>query len=113
MKHYINVWKKGLDFNGRASRAEYWFFILTHFIVSFFIGLFMALFFPNNEAYLDIVINTYTILIFIPSVAVAIRRMHDINRSGWYSIIPIYSYILMCYKGDKEANRFGDIPEKL
>jgi uncharacterized membrane protein YhaH (DUF805 family) len=52
----------------------------------------------------------YILAILIPGVAVAVRRMHDIDKSGWYSLIPIYNLILTVKSGTKGPNRFGDAP---
>jgi uncharacterized membrane protein YhaH (DUF805 family) len=49
--------------------------------------------------------------IFLPSLALAIRRMHDVDKSGWYSLIPIYNLILLCTEGTTGDNRFGADPK--
>ncbi len=49
--------------------------------------------------------------IIIPGIAVAIRRMHDVGKSGWYCLIPIYSLILAFTEGDKGPNEYGPDPK--
>jgi len=48
----------------------------------------------------------------VPSVAVAIRRMHDVGKSGWYALIPLYNLILACTEGVKGINEYGDDPKQ-
>ncbi|ADU12850.1 DUF805 domain-containing protein [Asticcacaulis excentricus] len=72
--------KKYADFNGRASRSEYWWYTLFVFLISVALGFF--------ETASNIQIPTAFNLIWgIPHLAVASRRLHDINRSGWWQLI--------------------------
>src|SRR5689334_4772149 len=67
----LQPFKKYADFKGRASRKEYWGFILVCFIVSFVLGFVGALIHANWLA------NLFSLAILVPSIAVAVRRMHD------------------------------------
>ena len=80
-------------FDGRASRSEFWFFSLACFII----GLI---------PYIDIV---WSLASLIPSIAVVIRRMHDVGKCGWFCLIPIYSLILCCMPSDG-PNQYGHAP---
>ena len=82
---------KYVDFSGRASRAEYWWF----FLFSFIIGLIP-------------VVNFLSILLIVPTLSVSWRRMHDIGKSGWFLIIPLYNLYLWAQPGQKEANKWGN-----
>ena len=53
----------------------------------------------------------YTLGILLPSIAVAVRRMHDVGKSGWYILIPIYNFILSVTEGDKGKNKYGTDPK--
>ena len=78
---------KYADFNGRASRPEYWWFVLGVTLVS------IVLSFIAPVAYFVFVAGT-----FIPSIAVATRRLHDTNRSGWWQLlllVPIIGFIIL------------------
>jgi len=86
---YLRGWKGYVDFNGRASRKEYWVFILANILLSMLLGftvaLLLALAGSRSAAFYGSAVQTLFWLVFtIPSVAVGIRRMHDINRSGWW-----------------------------
>lgn len=107
MNYYFDVLKRYADFNGRARRKEYWMFMLFNIIVSYtlaFIGIKME--FPMLS-------SIYSLAVFLPSVGVAIRRMHDVGKSGWYCIIPIYNIILACTDSDHGQNEYGPNPKGL
>ena len=53
----------------------------------------------------------YILAIFIPSIVVGVRRMHDFGKSVWYLLIPIYDFILVCIDGDSEDNEYGSNPK--
>ncbi len=105
MNYFLTVLKKYAVFSGRARRSEYWYFVLFSTIISFAL------------AYLDVALGTlyigmiYSLAILIPSIAVAVRRMHDVGKSGWYCLIPIYNLILACTNGDVGTNKYGPDPK--
>lgn len=72
-------------------RKEYWSFFLVNIFLSIipFVG------------------TIYSLAVLIPSLAVAVRRMHDVGVSGWYILIPIYNIVLLCTKGDHFYNEYG------
>ena len=114
MKWFIKCLKQYADFNGRASREEYWMFIL--FQIIFYIpamGLDLLFGTFNSNFGIGVISFAYSLTILIPTLAVAIRRLHDTNKSGlWYlltftiiGIIPlIYFYSL---KGDETKNNYN------
>jgi len=53
----------------------------------------------------------YQLAILIPSIAVGVRRMHDVNKSGWFILIPIYNLILAVTDGTKGDNKYGHDPK--
>ena len=55
--------------------------------------------------------NIYSIAVLVPGIAVSIRRMHDIDKSGWYILIPFYNLVLVCTEGTKGANQYGEDPK--
>ena len=81
--------KKYVDFNGRATRSEYWWFILFCVIVQV-----LAACFSSTLA------NLIALALFLPSLAVAIRRLHDVTKSGWFiliGLIPIIGFLVLIY----------------
>jgi uncharacterized membrane protein YhaH (DUF805 family) len=101
------VFENYANFEGRARRKEYWMFFLANFIISFALGFILGLISPT----LGLVANVYSLAVLVPSIAVAIRRMHDIGKSGWYILIPIYNIILLATEGDKGVNEYGPDPK--
>ena len=107
------VMQKYATFSGRAARSEYWYFALATFLLSVAIQL-LALATPT----VAMVIFTILILgILLPGLGVAIRRLHDIDRSGWWYLIvlvPFVGVILLIYwfvkKGTSGPNRYGEDP---
>ncbi len=96
---------KYADFKGRASRSEYWWYTLFIVLVS------LAL-----SAVNDTLSTVFALATLLPSIAVAARRLHDTNRSGWLQLIvliPILGWLVLLYflvQEPKEPNRFGEAP---
>jgi uncharacterized membrane protein YhaH (DUF805 family) len=101
------------NFNGRARRSEYWYFILFSFIVNVILVLLGRA--SNVFSYLGSIV---TLAMFIPNLAVSIRRLHDIGKSGWYyliSFIPLVGTIIMivwfCQDSVPGTNMYGMNPK--
>ena len=93
------------NFEGRARRSEYWYFTLFSTIISWgFSYLGIAMDFP----WISLV---YSFGIILPSIAVGVRRMHDVGKSGWYILIPIYNLILACTDSEVGQNQYGPNPK--
>lgn len=108
MSEFITCLKKYATFQGRARRKEYWFFILFSMLLGIGAAIMDAAFFHGTkEAFSGIV----RLGIFLPHIAVTIRRMHDVDKSGWFCLIPIYNLILCCTEGTQGGNRFGADPK--
>ncbi|HEY8401410.1 MAG TPA: DUF805 domain-containing protein [Cytophagaceae bacterium] len=105
MHYYLKVLKNYFEFNGRARRSEYWYFFLFNFIIAFVLG------FLDGFMGLGFLANIYQLFILIPAIAVAVRRMHDVGKSGWYCLIPIYNLVLAVTEGDKGPNKYGPDPK--
>lgn len=93
------------NFNGRARRAEYWWFFLANVIVSIVLQII------DSVIGIAVLGTIYSLAVLLPSIAVAIRRMHDVGKSGWFILIPIYNLILACTEGDKGQNEYGPDPK--
>ena len=102
---------------GRASRSEYWWFSLFSIIAQYG-ALFAVLFFAvgigkstESSIIMANMFSTLVALILMPAViCVGARRMHDVDKSGWFMLIPIYNLILFLTEGDEFPNRFGPVP---
>ena len=105
--------KKYAVFGGRARRKEYWMFFFFNFLISFGIGFFAGLFGAMLHLNLGFLSVIYMLAILIPSIAVGVRRMHDTNRSGWWSIVPIAGLVFLFFNGDPNENDYGPDPKAL
>jgi uncharacterized membrane protein YhaH (DUF805 family) len=124
MKWFIKCMKDYTLFKGRASRTEFWYFI---FIIAIdrvlgfnFINLKilpLSEYIPLANIYEEVGLLTiiYRPLTLLPSLAVISRRLHDTNRSGWWSLMCITPLIIiliifLCKKSDQNENKFGQTP---
>ena len=120
MKYFIYCLKNYFKFSGRATRSEYWYFVLfgllfslAAMLIDFSIGTFYI------EEGIGIFSSIYTLTILIPSLAVTVRRLHDTNRSAWWlliSLIPIIGLIVLIVfycQDSKEDNKYGVNPKKI
>lgn len=112
---YLKVLKQYADFKGRARRSEYWYFALVNAIISFVLGIVDSAI-GSETGFIG---GIYSLFVLVPSLAVAVRRLHDTNRSGWWMLIALtgigifvllYWYIL---EGDQGRNEYGADPKGL
>jgi len=116
---FLEPIKKYAVFSGRATRKEYWLFVLFCFVVGLILGIvdgMTGLF--DWETGLGLFSSLFSLAVLLPSIAVGVRRLHDTNRSGWMlliAFIPIVGFvwliILFCFASDKGTNRFGENPQ--
>ncbi|MCD6594881.1 DUF805 domain-containing protein [bacterium] len=120
MSWYVKVLKNYAVFSGRARRKEYWMFVLFNIIFSF-----VAMILDNiigiaieNVGYGPIYL-LYCLAVFIPGLAVSVRRLHDIGKSGWFILIslipfigPIWLLVLMCTDSESGENDYGTNPKE-
>ena len=100
-------------FSGRSSRAEYWWFVLVGLIISIVLVIIdYAAFGPYAQ--FQPFSTLWSLAVLLPNLAVGARRLHDINKSGWWlliSLVPLIGLILLlvwfCQKGDAAPNNFG------
>ena len=93
---------KYVEFTGRARRSEFWYFFLFNVLLSAAASVIdVAL--PG-----DMLQNIVSIALFMPSLGVGVRRMHDIGKSGWVILIPIYNIVLFATDSDLAPNQYGN-----
>lgn len=119
MSWYLEVWKKFAVFSGRARRKEYWMFLLLNMVVTgalFVVDVMMGL--DNGAAGFGILSGIYSLAVFVPSLAVTIRRLHDSGRSGWMMLlgfIPIVGPFIVLYfmlaDSQTGTNAYGPNPK--
>jgi len=105
MNYYLKVLQNYAKFSGRARRSEYWYFFLFNLIATILLGI------AGGLMRTTILSNIYSLAVLIPSIAVGVRRMHDLGKSGWFLLIPIYNLILACTPGVTGDNEYGNDPK--
>ncbi len=86
---YVQGWKKYVDFRGRASRKEFWTFALGNLLIIILLTMGVSFGFtlvgnPYSVFYAGVAYTLFALVTALPLLAVGVRRMHDINRSGWW-----------------------------
>ncbi|MEX0733596.1 MAG: DUF805 domain-containing protein [Steroidobacteraceae bacterium] len=119
MRWFLAVLKKYATFSGRAPRAEYWYFILFYFLI--LIGLSIidsALGLYSGMYGIGPLGALFALSMFIPSLAVGVRRLHDIGRSGWWlliGLIPLLGAIVLIVFAVQDSqpgtNEYGPNPK--
>lgn len=111
-----SVFSNYANFDGRARRSEYWYFYLLNTIITFPLNILSRV--DGIGFVAAIIYLVYAIAIFVPSLAVAVRRLHDTGRSGfWYFIIlvpcigSILLIIWLATDGDYGTNAYGPNPK--
>lgn len=111
IENYKKVMRNYVGFEGRARRSEFWLFVLAVFIMQAIAGILDAV------IGMGLFVALVGIVHFVPSLAVAARRLHDTDRSGWWlliGLIPLIGIIVLlvfyCLEGTKGPNRFGSEP---
>ena len=113
MEWYLKCLKQYADFEGRARRKEYWMFTLFNMIIAFVFSFITALIGLPFLGYI------YSLFVFVPGIAVAARRLHDIGKSGWMQLIAlipiigqIWLIILLVQEGQPGVNEYGPNPKE-
>ena len=114
-QYFLAALKKAIDFTGRASMAEYWYFTLFYYLVLFGSALFIELLGDNILGdSLGWAFFIYLLVAIIASLSVLARRIHDTDRSAWHIlwlvvpiIGPIWILVLTLSQGDEKKNKYG------
>ncbi|RZD41241.1 MAG: hypothetical protein CXT70_04880 [Methanobacteriota archaeon] len=110
MDSVITCLRKYVDFEGRASRSEYWWFYLAYFIASLITGVMDAILFGMEMSDPTWLTWILYVVLFLPVLAVGIRRIHDHGMSGWYCMVPFYNVYLWIIEGEAVPNMYGPVP---
>ena len=124
MNWYLKVLNQYTDFSGRARRKEYWMYALFNLIfamVALMVDLLLGTSFDiggMNILGYGYIYMLYNLFVLIPGLAVLVRRLHDVGKSGWFiliSIIPliggIWLLVLLVTDSDAGNNKWGSNPK--
>lgn len=126
MNYYLKVLKQYADFNGRARRKEYWIYNIINsiiggllFFLDYLLGTTIDFLDLGEGNSLGILYLVYALFVFIPGVAVAVRRLHDVGKSGWMLLIalipligPIWLLVLYLTNSNPGENKYGPNPKE-
>ena len=122
VNNYIGVLSNYVGFRGRATRTEYWMFVLASLIVSIALGVVgnvLGLTIGEGVDAVNILSLVYGLAVLLPSIAVMVRRFHDRGHSGWMALIllaPVVGLIavivFMALPSERGDNRHGPYPHR-
>ena len=119
MKWFVMGMKNFLQFTGRSRRSEYWYFALVFVPILLLLAFIeISLGWRGEGSGLGPLTGLFAVVMFLPNLALSIRRLHDTGRSGWWILIgfvPILGVIALLYfyasEGDAETNAYGPNPK--
>jgi uncharacterized membrane protein YhaH (DUF805 family) len=120
MQWYIDVLKKYAVFSGRARRKEFWMFVLFSTIISIILSIIDRLIgtdYGSGTTSGGILSSIYGLAVLVPTIAVAVRRLHDTNRSGWWLLLYltcigiIVLIVFWAMEGNAGDNKHGQDPK--
>lgn len=115
----VSGFKRYVDFNGRSSRSEFWWWALFYFIGSVVFVVVADVAGANSTGYGSAAVlplRIFGLVMFLPTLALTIRRLHDTNRSGWWYLLyftiigAIVLLVWYCMRGTVGENKFGPDP---
>jgi len=123
MQYFLMAFKRYFDFKSRSSRKEYWLFALVNFSFVFLLVLLASVLLNSRMHDVAVIpwilLVLYALAIIVPSLSLAIRRLHDTGRSWPYifiNLIPfiggIWFIVLMAINSDKGKNKYGISPKE-
>ena len=118
MNAYLHAMRNYAVFRGRAARSEFWFFTLVYLVISI-VALLIDEQAGTTTDRAGVLFTLVQLVHFLPAIAVSVRRLHDIDRTGWWLLIALTGLgqlvllIHYCTPTDPVTNRFGPPPADL
>jgi uncharacterized membrane protein YhaH (DUF805 family) len=118
MNWFVTALKRYARLSGRAGRPEYWYFILIYLLASALLSIVDGIVGTYNaKAGIGLLSGLWGLALLVPWLAVSVRRLHDIGRSGWWVLIgfvPLVGFVVLlvfaCTRSEPAANRYGAGP---
>jgi uncharacterized membrane protein YhaH (DUF805 family) len=118
MSWFVEALKKYAVFSGRSRRKEYWYFVLFVVIITVALNMLDLLVGTHTRSGVGVLSSLFSLAVLIPSIAVSVRRLHDIDRTGWWvliSLVPLIGWIVLVVFHVQDStpgsNRFGLNPK--
>lgn len=119
MNWYLDAWKNYVNFQGRARRKAFWMFVLFNLIAIFALNFIEGAIGLRGEGDYGILSGLYSLAVLLPALGLAVRRLHDTGRSGWWILIGLVPLIggivlLVFYVLDSQpgTNQYGPNPKE-
>lgn len=113
IEYYKQYWQNYVKFDGRARRSAYWYPVLCNFIVALVLALLAKL-----VPFLGILTTIFSLAALLPSLGVAVRRLHDVGKAGWWlflGLVPLVGGIVLlvwaCTDSNPGENQYGPNPK--
>ncbi len=110
MNYYLDAWRNFAVFSGRATRTDFWMFVLFNILALIVLLVLGSLIKPLIFLY-----GLYCLAVIIPNLAITVRRLHDTSRSGWWwfiGFVPVVGGIIllvfMCLPSTPGPNQYGE-----
>jgi len=108
---YKDAWLNWKNFSGRSRRSAYWYVILVNVIIGFVLGILSSF-----AGIFDVITSLYSLAFLVPSIALAVRRLHDTGHSGWWYLIVLTGIgaivLLVWFCQDSQPdNKYGPSPK--
>lgn len=120
MSWFLLALRKYAVFHGRSRRSEYWYFALFYFLICIALGIVDGITgTASAQTGFGLLGPLFVLAMFIPSLSVGVRRLHDIGKSGWWlllSLIPLVGFIVLlvwaCRDSEPGTNAYGPNPKE-
>jgi uncharacterized membrane protein YhaH (DUF805 family) len=120
MSWFVEALKKYAVFSGRSRRKEYWYYVLFVAIISIVLNMIDGLLGTyNGSTGAGLLSTIFSLAVLIPSIAVSVRRLHDIDRTGWWvliGLVPLIGWIVLLIFHVQDStpgtNRYGPNPKE-
>jgi len=113
--YFEKALKQFTDFRGRASRKEFWYFILFNFLIHLSVSIYGGI--MDSENFFVIANIVVFIALFLPRLAVLVRRLHDSGKSGWFALFGLFPptgivlFIFTLLRSEPRENKWGPDPD--
>lgn len=119
MNWFLKCLKQYADFSGRACKKEFWMYVLFYMIIAIVLHVIDSMLgWVTPEFDMGVLGGLYSLCMFIPGLAVSVRRLHDIGKSGWnflFILIPLVGAVVLliwfCKEGERRGNAWGLDPK--
>jgi uncharacterized membrane protein YhaH (DUF805 family) len=112
MEYYLDAWRNYVNFKGRATRKQFWMFVLINILISIGLQIIEAIL---GFVDMELLSGLYGLAVLLPGLAITARRLHDVNKSAWWLLLLLIPFIgglviliFNVMKGTDGTNKYGE-----